>query len=143
MDHPNPALVCRVLASVRVDVGLCVCKAETGLKFRFLFESPSHPQVADMVTRLSTGDWFTAKVSACGLFTAAYKHIEEHDQRTLLRAQVCRTGDMAQPGLPTGGPELFFQTRGWPLCPTHGANGAHFFEFEAPKIYHVESCLKD
>lgn len=46
-------------------------------------------QVADMVTRLSTGDWFTAKVSACGLFTAAYKHISEHDQRTLLRAQVC------------------------------------------------------
>lgn len=45
-------------------------------------------QVADMVTRLSTGDWFTAKVSACGLFTAAYKHISEHDQRTLLRAQV-------------------------------------------------------
>ncbi|CAM9697299.1 unnamed protein product, partial [Ectocarpus sp. 8 AP-2014] len=40
-----------------------------------------------MVTRLSTGDWFTAKVSACGLFTAAYKHISEHDQRTLLRAQ--------------------------------------------------------
>lgn len=49
----------------------------------------SHVQVADMVTRLSTGDWFTAKVSACGLFTAAYKHISEHDQRTLLRAQVC------------------------------------------------------
>ncbi|CAN0050913.1 unnamed protein product [Scytosiphon promiscuus] len=44
-------------------------------------------EVADMVTRLSTGDWFTAKVSACGLFTAAYKHISEHDQRTLLRAQ--------------------------------------------------------
>ena len=41
-----------------------------------------------MVTRLSTGDWFTAKVSACGLFTAAYKHISEPDQRTLLRAQV-------------------------------------------------------
>lgn len=40
-----------------------------------------------MVTRLSTGDWFTAKVSACGLFTAAYKHVYE-DQRTLLRAQV-------------------------------------------------------
>ncbi len=56
-----------------------------------LLESPSHPQVADMVTRLSTGDWFTAKVSACGLFTAAYKHIEEHDQRTLLRAQVCHS----------------------------------------------------
>lgn len=45
-----------------------------------------------MVTRLSTGDWFTAKVSACGLFTAAYKHISEHDQRTLLRAQVWRYG---------------------------------------------------
>ena len=45
-----------------------------------------------MVTRLSTGDWFTAKVSACGLFTAAYKHIEEHDQRTLLRAQVFASG---------------------------------------------------
>lgn len=41
-----------------------------------------------MVTRLSTGDWFTAKVSACGLFTAAYKHIFEADQRALLRAQV-------------------------------------------------------
>ena len=45
-------------------------------------------QVADMVRRLSTGDWFTAKVSACGLFTAAYKHISEPDQRTVLRAQV-------------------------------------------------------
>lgn len=41
-----------------------------------------------MVTRLSTGDWFTAKVSACGLFTAAYKHVSEPDQRSLLRAQV-------------------------------------------------------
>lgn len=53
-------------------------------------ESPPQPhaQVADMVTRLSTGDWFTAKVSACGLFTAAYKHIFEADQRALLRAQV-------------------------------------------------------
>lgn len=40
-----------------------------------------------MVTRLSTGDWFTAKVSACGLFTAAYKHISDAEQRTLLRAQ--------------------------------------------------------
>lgn len=45
-------------------------------------------QVANMVTRLSTGDWFTAKVSACGLFTAAYKHITDADQRTLLRTQV-------------------------------------------------------
>lgn len=53
-------------------------------------ESPPqlHAQVADMVTRLSTGDWFTAKVSACGLFTAAYKHTFELDQRALLRAQV-------------------------------------------------------
>lgn len=42
-----------------------------------------------MVTRLSTGDWFTAKVSACGLFTAAYKHIKDADQRTELRSQVC------------------------------------------------------
>lgn len=49
---------------------------------------PFYAQVAEMVTRLSTGDWFTAKVSACGLFTAAYKHISEPAQRTLLRAQV-------------------------------------------------------
>lgn len=51
-------------------------------------QTPTRVQVADMVTRLSTGDWFTAKVSACGLFTAAYKHISDPDQRTLLRAQV-------------------------------------------------------
>lgn len=40
-----------------------------------------------MVKRLSTGDWFTAKVSACGLFTAAYKYITDSEQRTTLRAQ--------------------------------------------------------
>lgn len=44
-------------------------------------------QVASMVTRLSTGDWFTAKVSACGLFTAAYKHITDGEQRAKLREQ--------------------------------------------------------
>ncbi|CAM9338425.1 unnamed protein product [Discosporangium mesarthrocarpum] len=44
-------------------------------------------EVTAVLKRLSTGDWFTAKVSACGLYAAAYKHVADPEQRGQLRSQ--------------------------------------------------------
>ncbi|CAM9885909.1 unnamed protein product, partial [Phaeothamnion confervicola] len=43
--------------------------------------------VAGVVKRLSGGDWFTARVSACGVYGAAYRRIAEPELRGQLREQ--------------------------------------------------------
>eukprot|EP01029_Cantina_marsupialis_P027955 TRINITY_DN774226_c0_g1_i1.p1 TRINITY_DN774226_c0_g1~~TRINITY_DN774226_c0_g1_i1.p1 ORF type:complete len:589 (+),score=208.68 TRINITY_DN774226_c0_g1_i1:93-1859(+) len=49
--------------------------------------------VIHMIQRLSKGDWFTSRVSACGLFADTYPHIPSAASRSTLRevyAELCR-----------------------------------------------------
>jgi len=42
--------------------------------------------VLPIVQRLTQGDWFTARVSACGLFAAAYARLTDAAAKTTLRS---------------------------------------------------------
>lgn len=47
----------------------------------------------DMLKRLCTGDWFTSRVSSCGLFAIAYDKVRDAGVREMLRSQfntLCR-----------------------------------------------------
>jgi serine/threonine-protein phosphatase 2A regulatory subunit A len=48
--------------------------------------------VVPVIDRLTNGDWFTARVSACGLFGSAYKRLTDAENKAALRrlfAQLC------------------------------------------------------
>jgi serine/threonine-protein phosphatase 2A regulatory subunit A len=47
----------------------------------------TRPEVLDMVKRLCAGEWFTSRVSACGLFGAVYAHLTSSEVRSQLRSQ--------------------------------------------------------
>ena len=38
-----------------------------------------------VIRKLTNGDWFTARVSACGLFAACYEHLSNADAKNELR----------------------------------------------------------
>lgn len=41
--------------------------------------------VVPVIKRLSQGDWFTARVSACGLFAVSYARLTHADSKAELR----------------------------------------------------------
>ncbi|RYG55958.1 hypothetical protein EON66_04070 [archaeon] len=45
-------------------------------------------EVVPMIMKLSSGDWFTARVSACGLFAPAYERLEDAGSKAQLRMYV-------------------------------------------------------
>lgn len=41
-----------------------------------------------MIKRLASGDWFTSRSSACGLFSVAYKKLTDENSKKDLRVYV-------------------------------------------------------
>lgn len=57
------------------------CTVIRGLDDRAVVE-----HVMPVIQRLTTGDWFTARVSACGLFAAAYSRLVDAASKAQLRS---------------------------------------------------------
>jgi serine/threonine-protein phosphatase 2A regulatory subunit A len=53
----------------------------------------------EVLRRLSTGDWFTSRVSSCGLFPLAYDKVDDPEVKNQLSAWCERSTPVASPAL--------------------------------------------
>ncbi len=70
-------------------LGPVLCTVQAVQSMKTVIAGLNEPAVAGTVLpvlrRLSNGDWFTARVSACALFGAVYARVSNPDHRTELR----------------------------------------------------------